>query len=78
MTLAVLELNGEVAGRSEVGGTSMSDSGGTVVFLSPGVEFLLTRRFVLEVSLPVPIMVDVNGTQPEPEVSAILGVRWIF
>lgn len=78
MTLAVLELNAETAGRSEVGGVSVPDSGGTVVFLSPGIELLLSRRFVVELSLPVPVLVELNGSQPEPEVSAILGIRWLF
>ncbi len=78
MTLAVLELNGESVARSEVAGVTLSDSGGTVLYVSPGIELLLSRRFVLELSLPVPVFVDLNGIQPEPKVSAILGVRWLF
>ena len=78
MTLAVIELNVESAGRSEVGGVVTPDTGGTVVFVSPGIEFLLSRRFVLELSLPVPVLVELNGSQPEAEVSAIVGVRWLF
>ena len=65
MTLAVIELNVESAGRSEVGGVVTPDTGGTVVFVSPGIEFLLSRRFVLELSLPVPVLVELNGSQPE-------------
>jgi len=74
----VLEMNGEQARRSRLNGGAVEASGGNLVFLSPGVEMFLTRRLVLEFSLPVPAGRDLNGNQLKPRVSVIGGFRWLF
>lgn len=78
MVLVVLELNGELADESTRGGARITGTGGDLVYLSPGVEYLLSRRWVLEASLPIPIYEDLGAARPVPRVSAILGVRWLF
>ncbi len=72
------ELNGEYAGRTEAQGTAVPDSGGNVLFFSPGVKFLPTRRLVLEFAVPVPIHRNLNGTQPKPTSSFVIGFRYLF
>lgn len=74
----LLEANGEVAGRTRINGTMVPDSGGHLLFLSPGLEFLPTRRLVLEFSLPIPVVRDLNGPQVKPRVSWIAGFRYLF
>ena len=76
--MLVLELNGESADAARVNGVDLSDTGGDIVFLSPGIEFFLSRRSILEFSLPVQIYEDLNGSQIEPTFSFIVGFRWLM
>lgn len=76
--LLVLELNGEHERRARLDGAKLPDTGGDLLFLSPGVEFLASNRLVLEFSSPIPVARQLNGTQLRPTSSFILGVRWLF
>ncbi len=78
MGLAVLELNLESAESAERAGASLPDSGGEVLYLSPGFEYVANRRLILEASVPIPIYEDLDGNQPKPDFSLILGVRFLF
>ena len=75
---SVLEMNGEHVRRTRRNGTPIADSGGNLVFLSPGVEFIPNRRFVIEFSLPIPIGRNLNGNQMKPSVSFLAGIRWLL
>ena len=70
-----LELNGEVLGRSQVAGADVTDSGGHRMFLSPDFVFFLFRNLTLEGSVQVPVLQDLNGTQPDESVRFVLGFR---
>lgn len=76
--LLVLELNGEHVGRANRNGGPLADSGGNLVFLSPGVEFQPANRLLLEFSVPIPVVRVLNGNQWRPSSSFILGIRWLF
>jgi len=76
--MLVLELNGVSRDFAQAGGIPLSDSGGNLLFFSPGVEYIATNRVVLEFSTPIPIRRDMNGIQPKPSSSFIAGVRWLF
>lgn len=76
--MLVLELNGESRDFAQADGIPLSDSGGNLLFFSPGVEYIATNRIVLEFSTPIPIRRDMNGIQPKPSSSFIAGVRWLF
>jgi hypothetical protein len=76
--LLVLELNGEQVRQTRIRGAKVPNSGGNLVFLSPGVEFQPTSRLLLEFSSPIPVARDLNGRQLRPTSSYILGVRWLF
>ncbi len=75
---AVVEANGDVAARTRARGVADENSGGHLLFLSPGVEFFPTRRLVIEFSIPVPVVRDLNGRQLKPRFSLIAGVRFLF
>jgi hypothetical protein len=75
---ALIEANGEVRGRTRFENSTVSDSGGHLLFLSPGLEFLPTRQLVLEFSVPIPVVRDLNGVQLKPKLSIIAGVRFLF
>lgn len=76
--LLVLELNGESRDFARAGGVQLANSGGNLLFLSPGIEYIATKRVVLEFSSPIPVRRDMNGLQPKPSSSFIGGVRWLF
>ncbi len=78
MLLLVAELNYETAERSRRFGELVPGSGGRVLFFSPGIEWIVSRRVVLEAAVPIAIDVDLRGDPPRPEASIILGARWLF
>jgi hypothetical protein len=78
MLLLVSELNYETATRSLRRGGTVASSGGHVLFFSPGIEWIVSRRVVLEAAVPIAIDTDLNGSQPQPNASVILGARWLF
>ena len=76
--LLVLELNGEHVRPSRLNGMRLPDTGGNLLFLSPGIEFIVSHRLVLEFSSPIPVGRNLNGSQIKPTSSFIIGFRWLF
>lgn len=74
---AVLELNGEWHGRQTTAGVEDPNSGGTVVYLSPGVR-LSGEAWSTFVSVGVPVLSNLNGVQAEPDYRVLSGVAVRF
>lgn len=74
----VLEFNGINAGRNEANGRRVRNSGGNTIFISPGIEYLPLPNMILESSVQIPVVQDLNGRQPEKRVSLIVGLRYLF
>ncbi len=74
----VLEANAQRSGRARRQGAALPDTGGDLVFFSPGLELVLSRRVVLELAAPIPLVRDLDGAQPRPDGSLLLGARWLF
>ena len=74
----VLELNGVHAWRNKENGTKVRNSGGHLLHISPGIEYLPLPYLILESSVQIPIVQDLNGRQPEKRVSLVFGVRYLF
>lgn len=74
----VLEFNGIRAGRHEENGSKVRNSGGDTLFVSPGIEYLPLPYLILESSVQIPVVQDLNGRQPEKRVSLVFGVRYLF
>ena len=70
----LLELNGEWRGKDEVAGTSNANSGGNLIFLSPGLRYEFAGAWVASLSLGLPVVTDLNGFQTEPEYRVIGGI----
>lgn len=60
---AFTEANIRYLYRSEEGGVADPNTGGTVLFLSPGVRLGFNRNFSFTLSAPIPVMQDLNGEQ---------------
>ena len=74
---AVLEVNGRTRDKDVSGGVELDGTGGTVVFLSPGVQWI-TKRVIYEASLQLPVAQNLNGNQVETDLVAAVGIRVQF
>jgi len=74
----VVEMNGEHVRRARLHGATLGDTGGNLVFFTPGLEFQPTTRLLLEFASPIPVARDLNGSQLRPTSSYIVGMRWLF
>lgn len=74
----VLEFNGINAGRNEASDKRVRNSGGHTLFISPGIEYLPLPYMILESSVQIPVVQDLNGRQSEKRVSLVFGVRYLF
>lgn len=70
-----LEVNSQRTERTAVDGVENPDSGGSLVFLSPGIQFVGGRRWLLEGSLQLPVLDEPNGTQLGTGWVAVMGAR---
>lgn len=75
--MLVFELNGQFKRRSRLRGERIENTGGNVVYFSPGAEIFLSRRLVLEASVPIRIASSLDGRQDDPTASVLVGVRWL-
>ena len=73
----VLEANLLHQEKDEINGTNDPDSGGTSFFLSPGVQYV-TRRWVVEAIVQVPVAQDLNGRALEDDFIVRAGFRIAF
>jgi len=73
---AVLELNGMVADQNAVNGARDPNSGGHVLFISPGLQYLPGPNLILEASVQFPIVKALNGTQLQPGTNWVVGLRY--
>jgi len=67
-----MELNGTTAQKSRFDGQRADDTGGTLIFLSPGVQFIGGRRWLIEGAVQIPV---VDRTNPGTSWTASLGTR---
>ena len=74
-TVWLLELNGEYGNRADMNGASVANTGGTEVFLSPGI-FWTKRNFAIKAGVQIPIISNLNGAQNESDVRASLTLEW--
>lgn len=56
----VIETNLVHQAKNRLGGTSDPNSGGTTLYLSPGLQYV-TRKWVLEAIVQLPVVQDLNG-----------------
>ena len=73
---AVLELNGDWADSDRFGGTRLSDTGGHLLWLSPGLRLVHWKGTVsIDLSYQFPIVRNLSGSQVEPNGSWLAGFR---
>ena len=73
----VLEANGEWKQKAKDHGRRVDNTGGHILFLSPGLQ-VATERFVVEASIQLPALQNLNGNQLEPDFTLVGSVRVTF
>lgn len=63
--------------RNEVAGRDVADSGGTTWFLAPGIQYV-SRRFVVEGAVQLPVAQDLRGDPLESDWIATVSTRFNF
>jgi len=67
----------DAAALSREDGSTLRESGGHVLFLSPGVQ-VAALRWIVEASVQIPVAQDLNGPQTEADFVGVLSVRIPF
>ncbi len=74
----VLEFNGTWQAHARQAGADIPNTGGTTLSISPGIQYFLSRRFLVEFSAPIPVVKGLNGVQARPDSTFLFGFRWLF
>jgi len=75
---AVLELNGEWRDKVDIDGTDDNNTGGHVLFISPGVRYGAAGGWAAALSVGVPLVKNLNGIQSEPDWRVIGNIGFAF
>ncbi|MCH7950796.1 MAG: transporter [Candidatus Dadabacteria bacterium] len=70
----VAEANGFFSQKNKLKGKTIDDSGGNIIFFSPGIQFA-TKRYILESSIQLPVIQDLNGIQVKTDFILTAGFR---
>ena len=73
----ILEFNGTWQAHARHG-NEIANTGGTTLSISPGIQYFPTDRFLAEVSVPIPVIKELNSTQLEPDSTVLFGFRVLF
>ncbi len=73
----VIEANLIHRDENRVGGSTDPNSGGTTLFITPGVQYI-TKRWIVEGAAQIPVSEDLNGTALENDFIARASVRFNF
>ena len=73
----VLELNGEWQQKHQDANSTVADSSGNTVYISPGLQ-MASKRWVAEASIQLPVYQDLNGSQVETDYTAVASLRFTF
>lgn len=73
----VLELNFADADKDRIGGRSNPNSGGTSLFLSPGMQYV-TKKWIVEAGVQIPVVQNLNGSALKSDYVLSSGLRINF
>lgn len=73
----VIEANVVHQGKNEIEGIEDPNSGGTKLFLSPGLQYV-TKRWILEAIVQLPVVQDLGGTALKDDYTVRAGFRVNF
>ena len=56
----------------------MGTTGGLKLFVSPGIQAIITDSLLLETGVQIPVYRDLNGPQLAEDFRVTAGLRWRF
>ncbi len=74
----VLELNTSYAERDSFQGSTQRDTGGFNMFLTPGLQVIVSENVLFETAVLLPVLQDLHGSALEEDYRLILGMRVRF
>ncbi|MFT7459592.1 MAG: hypothetical protein ACI909_002274 [Planctomycetota bacterium] len=74
----LIELNGDNRQKSVIAGDKEENTGGHILYLSPGVRVGLAHSWSVFASVGIPLVNDINGEQSEPDYRVIAGISKSF
>jgi len=73
----VIETNGIYKARNKVNGAEDANSGGTQIFISPGLQYV-SKRWMVEALIQIPVTQNLHGTALESDTIIRTSVRFNF
>lgn len=74
----IVEFNGTWRQRARNQTRMLADSGGTTVFVSPGIQYFPAESLLVEFSRPIAVVKRLHGAQPIPGARYVVGFRYLF
>lgn len=74
----ILEMNGVWNEKVEFAGVKDDSHGGLTIFASPGLRLALNEDLVMNFSVGLPVIDDLNGIQPDNNLQLFFGINKIF
>lgn len=71
-------VNGEWRGHEDEDGTEVVDSGGHVVYLTPGLQVMIGAKLILEATYQAAVFHDLDGTQLGEDYKATASLTYLF
>ncbi len=72
-----IEFNGRTFADNEREGRELN-TGGTVLFVSPGIQYIVTGNLLFETGVQIPIVNDFPSGQLEADFTVLFGLRYLF
>ena len=74
----ILEANGEWRDRMDIAGAKDDNSGGTLIYLAPGMRIGSPGRWSLDGAVGIPLFQDLNGSQHDTRLRVLVGLGHAF
>lgn len=74
----LVEFNAEVRNRARDRIGALPNSGGGLLYISPGMQYFMKRNLILELSVPIPVVRKLNGIQAKPQTGVVFGFRYVL
>jgi len=71
-------VNGEWRGREDEDGVTVGDSGGHVLYVTPGIQVIVGRKWIVEASYQAAVQHDLNGTQKGESYKVAGSLTYLF
>jgi len=72
----ILEVNGEWKEKQKTRGAWDSNSGGHMIFISPGTRIVMGKKVSAFLSVGIPVLQDLNGIQDDTDYKGLFGISF--